>query len=501
MQKGTPKSVLILLTLAAVSMMILPAGIVKAAGENGILDPIVFGWSGDDKFVSVIRVEEGFVAVGNSNSFGGGSWAGTTGKGGNDAIIVKFENEGTVKWARNFGGSGDDYFTSVIEVAGGYVAVGGSNAFGSGDWNTTAGKGGQDAVIVKYDTDGTVVWKKNFGGSGADHFTSVVEVSGEYVAVGYSAAFSSGDWTGNNGNGSVDAILVRFGADGGIVWAKNFGGSGWERFTSVTAVNDGIVAVGVSDMFRNDGDWSSTDVKEKGGVDAVIVKFSFSGTKIWARNFGGADIDYFYSVAAVPDGVVAVGVSWLSSFGSGDWSGVQSKGGSDAIIVKYSNSGDVRWKKNFGGAGTDYFSSVTAVPGGVVAVGYSNGFGSGDWSGTAGKGNDDAVAVMFGSDGKATWKQSFGGAGIDQFNSVAAVPGGVIAAGFSSSFNNGDWTGMTGKGGNDATLVSFGVPVTDEEKGDASAFPLVAVVLVCIVIGAVIGLAFVIKIRGKKKTK
>ena len=487
--------------MAAMLIMVLPASMVCADTEkSNVFDPGNFGGSGDDKFVSVIQVGGGFVAVGHSNSFGNGDLAGMTGKGGYDAIIVKYDEAGTVKWVRSFGGSGDDHFTSVTEVSGGYVAVGYSTSIGSGDWSGTTGRGGQDAIIVKYDVNGSIVWKNIFGGSGTDSFASVVAVSGDIIAVGHSDAFGSGDWSEVDGKGSLDAAIVKFDQNGNKVWAKNFGGTGWERFISATAVSDGIVAVGVTDMFRDDGDWAGSGVKEKGGVDAIIVKFDNQGEMIWAKNFGGSNVDYFYSVAAVPDGIIAVGVSWLLSFGNGDWTGVQSNGNADAIIVKYNNNGGVVWKKNFGGSGIDYFYSVTAVTGGCVAVGYSNAFGSGDWSGTAGKGSDDAIAVQFDSKGNVIWKKNFGGSGIDHFNSVASASDGIVAAGYSASFGNGDWTGVAGKGGNDAILVMFEIPFIDEEKSPSS-LPLMSIVIVCLVIGAVVGLAVGLKVRAKKKTK
>ena len=115
------------------------------------------------------------------------------------------------------------------------------------------------------------------------------------------------------------------------------------------------------------------------------------------KNFGGSDVDYYQSVTAVSDGVVAAGYSYPSSFGTGDWAGVAGKGNYDAILVKYDNNGDVVWKKNFGGSDDDYFYSVTAVSDGIVAAGYSNpsSFGTGDWAGVAGKGSVDAILVKY----------------------------------------------------------------------------------------------------------
>ena len=93
-----------------------------------------------------------------------------------------------VLWKKNFGGSNADQYASVIAVSDGIVAVGASwyGSFGNGDWTGIAGKGSYDAIIVKYDNNGNVLWKKNFGGSSRNSYNSVTEVSDGFVAVGFS---------------------------------------------------------------------------------------------------------------------------------------------------------------------------------------------------------------------------------------------------------------------------------------------------------------------------
>jgi len=95
---------------------------------------------------------------------------------------------------------------------------------------------------------------------------------------------------------------------------------------------------------------------------------------------------------------VTAGWKTSSNVNSGDWEDIQGKGGTDGIIVKYDNLGNVVWKNNFGGSGHDGFESVTAVPNGVVAVGYSrrDSFGTGDWTDVTNKGVfADAIIVKY----------------------------------------------------------------------------------------------------------
>ncbi len=426
------------------------------------LPPTTFGGSYGESFSSVTVTEDGYIAVGSAyaDSFGTGDWTGVSGKGGKDAIIVKFDKSGNVIWKKNFGGSRDEYFNTVAATEDGYIVVGYAYAdsIGTGDWTGVSGKGVYDAIIVKFDTNGKVVWKKNFGGKGEcwTYFYSVTATADGYVAVGEANNFGTGDLTGISSKGGSDAIIVKFDTNGKVVWKKNFGGSSEDVFRSVTATEDGCIAVGYSfSLGFGSGDW--TGVSGKGFFDVMIVKYNTSGNVVWKKSFGGSNYDYFESVTATEDGFIAVGYSYPSSFETGDWTGVSGKGGNDAIIVKFDKSGNVIWKKNFGGSDYDIFLSVTATEDGCIAVGYSypSSFETGDWTGVSGKGNNDAIIVKYDKNGNVVLKKNFGGSDNDSFGAVAVTADGCVTAGYSSSssFETGDWTGVNGKGNNDAIIV------------------------------------------------
>ena len=453
-----------------------------------------FGGGERDFYYSVTAVPDGMVAAGYSvsDSFGNGDWEGVMGNGNYDAIIVKYNLDGTLAWIKNFGGGGHDEYRSVTAVSDGIVAVGYSYiGSGTGDWEGVTGKGYYDAIIVKYNSDGSIAWKKNFGGRERNEYFFVTAVSDGIVAVGRSgdSSFGNGDWEGVTGKGFNDAIIVKYNSDGSVAWKKNFGGSDNDLYYSVTAVSDGIVAVGysASGSFGN-GDWEG--VTGKGEQDAIIVKYNFDGTLVWKNYFGGNKDDCYYSVTAVSDGMVAVGYSYFD-FGTGDWEGVTGKGFSDAIIVKYNLDGSIAWKNYFGGSGNDIYWSVTTVSDGIVAAGYSENmsFGNGDWEGVTGKGNDNAVLVKYNLDGSIAWKRNFGGSGNDYYKSVTAVSDGMVAVGYSYlfSFGYGDWEGFTGKGDIDAIIVKYGtisetfVPVTNITDVPATATAGTPLMLVGIV--------------------
>jgi len=106
-------------------------------------------------------------AVGYQNNTGIYTYHGTAsisgGFTGLNSVIVKFNSTGDALWARSVTGSGNlSQFNSVgVDNAGNIYAAGVQNGLGTFSYGgqTAAGtSSGSNAVLVKYDTSGNVLW-------------------------------------------------------------------------------------------------------------------------------------------------------------------------------------------------------------------------------------------------------------------------------------------------------------------------------------------------------
>ena len=384
----------------------------SAMAQNEILWRNNFGGNDHDIFYAATIVSDGIVAVGYSEmySFGNGDWEGIAGRDGRYvAIVVKFDNEGNVVWKKPFGGRYQDFFYSVAAVSDGFVAVGRSfisnNAYqNNGDWTGFTGSANSDATIVKFDNDGEVVWKKIFlatSASSMSKYNSVIATDDGVVAAGNTIAKYDNDgnliWREHEGYNSVtavsdgfvavgDYVMTKYDTDGEMIWQDSV------AYSSVAAALDGFIAVG------------ATKETDDSDFDAVIAKYDNDGNEMWKKTFGGAGNDAYSSVIVISDTIIAVGCSgvwdvsfseYYYSFGNGDLVGIEGKGMTDAIIVKYDNEGNVKWRKSFGGEGEDVYEHVSGKNDCVVAVGLSYVYGDGDWLGFSGKGSCDAITVKY----------------------------------------------------------------------------------------------------------
>jgi hypothetical protein len=112
--------------------------------------------------------------------------------GSTDAFIVKYDSSGTPLWATRIGGTGVDRTQSVstdssgnIVVAGYYISIT-LNIYAANGTTvsfTLTNSGSNDAFVVKYNSSGTPLWARRFGGTGSDIAWSVSTDSSQNIVV------------------------------------------------------------------------------------------------------------------------------------------------------------------------------------------------------------------------------------------------------------------------------------------------------------------------------
>jgi hypothetical protein len=154
-----------------------------------------YGVLGYDQAFSVIQTSDGGYAVlgveGNSLTYVSNPR--------NDFWLVKTDSMGNIQWNKTYGGRGDNVGNSVIQTKdGGYMLAGSTNAYG---------EGGRDALIIKTDSTGNMIWNKTYGGGG--------------IRTKQNSSLPNGQiekW-GSNGTGYDDANAIIQTSDGGLAFA------------------------------------------------------------------------------------------------------------------------------------------------------------------------------------------------------------------------------------------------------------------------------------------
>ena len=275
-------------------------------------------------------------------------------KGSADGIIMKCDADGNILWQNLWGGNGNDQFYNVMPTKDNGVLVSGASS--STDIEGLSNKGDIDAIILKYDKDGNVLWEKSYGGSKSESFDNVVITENEDI-IASGDTFSS-DIDGLTTKGTPDGLIVKYDRDGNILWNKSWGGSGQEYFRSlILTKDDGYVVVGETNSLNPEG---LTTQATSRYTDAIIVKYDKDGNVLWQSSWGGTKDDKFNSIALAKDGGYLV-AGW---FESSNIEGLPNKSNylaPEAMIVKYNQNGKIMWQKSWGGNWSDEFNSIIST--------------------------------------------------------------------------------------------------------------------------------------------
>ncbi len=198
-----------------------------------------FGGSLMDGAFSVQQTtDNGYVLVGNTNSYG---------VGGQDVWLIKTDASGNEQWNQTFGGTNSEMGKSVKQTSTGiYIITGETYSYGAGD---------SDLWLIKADANGNKQWSKTFGGTVFEAGYSVNETNdGGYIVSGVTDSY---------GAGGHDAWLIKTDEGGNEQWNKTFGGSGNNDLGhSVQQTSDGgYIVAGMTDSYG------------AGSADFLLVKF------------------------------------------------------------------------------------------------------------------------------------------------------------------------------------------------------------------------------------
>ena len=130
-------------------------------------------------------------------------------------------------WAKNFGGTGNDGGYDIKPLSDGSSIISGnfrSNVTFGGTTLTSAGDA--DCFIAKLDSNGSVSWVKQFGGTNIDTLDGLtIENDNSYLISGQFWNSANLGGTTLSGSGFLDGFVANLDGNGNLIWVKSFGGS------------------------------------------------------------------------------------------------------------------------------------------------------------------------------------------------------------------------------------------------------------------------------------
>jgi uncharacterized delta-60 repeat protein len=137
-----------------------------------------------------------------------------------DIFVARYNTDGTLAWVKGVGASSVDHGYGITSLSDDTtVTIGfynGTVTFGEGEPNETTLTGYSNGFLAKYNPDGTLSWAKQFGGEDSDSGRAITTLSNNsVVGTGYfegSATFGGGEpnETILNSAGGFDIFIANF---------------------------------------------------------------------------------------------------------------------------------------------------------------------------------------------------------------------------------------------------------------------------------------------------
>jgi hypothetical protein len=190
------------------------------------------GGTKEDQITSIIKASDGGYIVAGSSASSDVNL--TTNRGGFDAWITNIDETGNSQWSKTFGGSNKDYITGIVAANdGGYVAVGSTK---SADGDVLLNRGSFDELVIKIDRNGNKQWVKTFGGTNDEYVTSVAAGDGGFLTVGYT---NSTNYDVNRTAGDFGGWLIKMDGNGSKTASSTYGDNYDDLMDKIISTQDG----------------------------------------------------------------------------------------------------------------------------------------------------------------------------------------------------------------------------------------------------------------------
>jgi gliding motility-associated-like protein len=305
-----------------------------------------------------------------------------TAKGQYDTFVAKYTTNGTLIWAVSMGGSGSD----IIQVNSLAVDINGnpiiSGQFDSSDFDADPGTGttilstagGNDAFIIKLNTNGQFMWAHDIGGELTDYGGHLSTDSQGNVIDGirYEATVTVGGNTYTNNSGGFNGLTIKYDPNGNVIWAINLAdATDAESDYSGIDSQDNIVVTGHFSGNDNFNPLGAAKTLNGNGNGIFIAKYTSAGILLWVQEFNGSTA--IVCVDSQNDIFVDGPFSSPTNFNG---TILNNTGSQDLFLAKYSSTGVFQYAKDIGA------STGTVTNYGILASLDDNVYISGYFTGT-----------------------------------------------------------------------------------------------------------------------
>jgi hypothetical protein len=236
-----------------------------------------------------------------------GDW-GAPSAGQSDAVLSKLDSQGSLIWIRQWGSFGLDSCHGVGLDRSGNVYAGGYEDFGP-----------YRASVRKFDPSGSQLWVRYLENSSQGHSLAVDSLGNSFIT-------GWGHSVGGPPAGDDDAFLVKFNSAGDRLWSTKLA-------TNQSEIGYGVALDAIGNAYVTGNTRGELGRSKTGNQDVFVAKLDSDGNRIWTTQFGP-------SVGSISEGTSIVVAQTGDIFVAGTTFRAVSE---DAFVAKLHPDGDLLW--------------------------------------------------------------------------------------------------------------------------------------------------------------
>lgn len=262
-----------------------------------------------------------------------------------DGYLAKLDAGGSPIWLRTLSGTGAELLARPHVAPNGDVAVvgtfTGSIAVGG---NTFTSAGTTDGLLLRYDANGNLLWARSFGGPNVDLPSDIgFDANGNVYLLGQFRATAEFDGTMVTGTGGLvaDIFLAKYDAGGTVQWVKAYTGAGYKAGSAIVTNADGSSYI--TGSFTQDVDFGNIALTGANfNYRSFLAGLDPMGNDLWAQQFQTSGSSQGNALVRRPGGDLVMGGSFTGtvSFGGDSFT---SAGYSEMFVAAFDESGTPLW--------------------------------------------------------------------------------------------------------------------------------------------------------------
>ena len=301
-------------------------------------------WSNSSETASGIALDS------SGNVYVAGTISGASPFSPTSALLFKLNSSGNLDWQKTWSYG---YYTNAYAVA----VDSSNNIYIAGSTDCSNNSCFNNAVLLKFDTNGNVVWQRawNAGIGAADAIA--LDTAGNIYLTGYESAYQA---AGGNG---WQVMLLKFSPTGSLLLQRIHGGTGSEFGSGIALDRAGNIYV----TGATQGNSANNN------LHLILLKLDPTGNLLAQRTWGGAHQDWGRGIAVDPTGNILI-VGYTSSYGTqGTCSGgIRWQGDTtcyNSLLMKITSTLAVNYTLVYGGAANhDNLGNGVALDSGANAI-------------------------------------------------------------------------------------------------------------------------------------